>query len=209
MSEILKERSARLARAARALNSASGVEAPFYLAFATDCARGPEASLVARALAPGGALILRDYDDENRAARARALRKICAERGVLFLVGGDEPLARAVGADGLHLRSDQLRAGAQRRAGILSASCHSAEELERAAAIGADVAILGPVFATPSHPGAAALGPARFTALAADAALPVFAIGGVDETNASTLAGKNVAGFVAIGAFNAKRAPGE
>jgi thiamine-phosphate pyrophosphorylase len=203
LGEGLKDRAARLARAARALNAASGVAAAFQLAFATDRARGVEASLVARALPAGAALIFRDYDDPQRAARARVLQKICSERGVLFLLGGDERLAREIGADGLHLRADQLRAGAARRLGLLSASCHSSEELERAAAIGADIAILGPVFTTASHPGGETLGPARFKTLAAAAALPVLAIGGIDESTAAQLAGANVAGFVAIGAFAA------
>jgi thiamine-phosphate pyrophosphorylase len=209
MGEGLKERTEKLARAARALNSASGVAAPFYLAFATDKARGPDASLVARALPAGAAVIFRDYDDPKRAERARVLKRICAERGVLFILAGDEPLAHETSADGLHLRSDQLRKSAARRPRILSASCHSAEEIERAAAIGADIAILGPAFATPSHPGAAALGPARFKALAAGAAIPVLAIGGVDETTARLLAGPNVVGFAAIGAFKQRIANSE
>lgn len=198
-------RAARLAAAARALNAKGGARAasaPFSLAFATDRTRGPEPTLVARALPAGAALILRDYDDFRRGETATKLAHICAERGILFLAGGDALLARKAGADGLHLRADQLHAARPRRGDlILSASCHSAEELERAAAIGAGIALLGPVYPTESHPGAPALGAAAFKALAASAALPVLAIGGVDETNAAALAGPNVAGFAAIGAF--------
>lgn len=180
--------------------------APFALAFLSDAARGPDPMLIARALPKGAALVLRDYDDPRRAARARGLASVCAARGALLLVGGDAALAAEVGAAGVHLRSDQLARAPARAGLLLSASCHDAEELERAATVGADVAFLGPVFPTLSHPDADGLGAARFRALAADAALPVLALGGVDETNAPRLAGPNVAGFGAIGAFGAKRA---
>jgi thiamine-phosphate diphosphorylase len=120
------------------------------------------------------------------------------------MIGGDALLAREIGADGLHLRADQLRLAPERGRLLVSASCHSVEELERAATIGADVALLGPAYPTESHPGAAALGPAEFKQLAARAPLPVLAIGGVDETNAAALAAANVAGLAAIGAFAPK-----
>lgn len=153
------------------------------------------------ALPRGAALILRDYDAPERRAMAQTLKRICAERGVLFLVGGDAALARRMRADGVHLRSDQL-SGPRPPFDIVSASCHSAAELRRARALGADIAFLGPVFATASHPGAGAMGASAFKTLARLAALPVLALGGVDEKNAALLAGANVAGFGAIGAFS-------
>ena len=166
----------------------------------TDRKRGPDAMLVAAALPAGAAIIIRDYDDPARAEKARALSGLCAARGVVLLVGGDGELAREIGADGVHLRSDQLT-GERPAARLVSASCHGAEELERAARLGADIALLGPAFPTASHPGAPSLGPMAFRALAAAAGLPVLALGGVDETNADELAGPNVTGFAAIGAF--------
>lgn len=209
----LQDRTGKLAAAARALNAASGARAPFHLAFLTDRRRGPDPLAVAKALPAGAAIILRDYDDPGRRARALTLQRICRERGVMLLIGGDAVLAREVGADGLHLRSDQLRKGLGgarleqgrefHRAGgrLLTASCHSAEELERAGAIGADIAFLSPAFATASHPGAEGLGAEKFRRLAAASPIPVLALGGVDERNAASLAGPNVAGLAAIGAF--------
>ncbi len=84
---------------------------------------------------------------------------------------------------------------------IITAAAHSAADLNRAASLGARLALLSPVFPTESHPGAEHLGAARFKALAAAAPLPVLALGGADETNARRLAGRNVAGIAAIGAF--------
>jgi len=44
---------------------------------------------------------------------------------------------------------------------------------------GADLAVLGPVLSTPTHPGAAGLGWTRFAALLKDCPLPVYALGGL------------------------------
>jgi 8-oxo-dGTP diphosphatase len=62
---------------------------------------------------------------------------------------------------------------------LCAASCHTAEELAKAGALGLDFAVLGPVQPTPSHPGAPAVGWERFGAIAAGTTLPVFALGGL------------------------------
>ncbi len=194
-------RARTLAAAADGLNAASGARTPFCLSFLTD-PRGPDPECVARVLPPGAALILRHYRHPRRAGLARRLRTLTAARGALFLVAGDAALAADAGADGVHWRADQLRLAA-RPAGarIVTAACHSGEELAAAAQCGADAAFLSPVFATMSHPDADCLGPERFLALAAAAPLPVFALGGIDVARARRLSGPNVAGFGAIGAF--------
>ncbi len=145
-------------------------------------------------------MIFRDYDAPNRAGLARRLSAIARGRGVLFLVGADVGLARTVGASGVHLPRWAPPPG-DCAGMIVSRACHDGDDLERAAAIGANVALLSPVFPTRSHQGAKALGVETFKALAADARLPVLALGGVDERNARRLAGPNVAGLAAIGAF--------
>ncbi len=150
----------------------------------------------------GSAVIYRDYDDPRRRAAARRFAAICRSRGVLLLIGDDASLAEEIGADGVHLPARAL--GKPRSAGepgLLTASCHSLAELHLAAEAGADLAVLGPAFETESHPGLEYLGAARFRALAAAAPLPVLALGGVDEANASLLSAKNVVGLAAIGAF--------
>ena len=100
--------------------------------------------------------------------------------GAKVLVNYDIELARRIGADGVHLTAAQLLGAAERPdLPWCGASCHSPEELRRAEALGADFAVLGPVRATPSHPGAAPLGWERFRQIAAGASIPVYALGGV------------------------------
>ena len=83
-------------------------------------------------------------------------------------------------------------AATQRPAGDwVGASVHDATGLAQAAALGLDYAVLGPVAATRSHPGAAVLGWQGFRTLAAASAIPVYALGGLvpDDLPAARQAG--------------------
>lgn len=166
----------------------------------------PNPEIVARVLPKGAAIILRDYRLPQRAALARRLKSICAARGLLLIIGADPNLAQAVEADGLHMPSWFRPMGGKPNGMIVTAACHNAEDLREAARRGAHLAFLSPVFPTQSHPGEAHLGAQGFRTTAAASPLPVLALGGVDETNAGSLAGPNVAGFGAIGAFRAGQA---
>ena len=82
--------------------------------------------------------------------------------------------------DGAHLTSAALMAAASRPEGALvGASCHDAKELDKAAQLGLDYAVVGPVRQTPSHPGATPIGWEKFAALGADRPMPIYAIGGL------------------------------
>jgi 8-oxo-dGTP diphosphatase len=106
-------------------------------------------------------------------ARARA-------HGAKVLVNSDAALAREIGADGVHLTAEQLRsAPARPDFPWCGASCHSSEELRSAERLGVDFVVLGPVHETPSHPDAVPLGWERFRGIAAGAAMPVYALGGI------------------------------
>lgn len=168
----------------------------------TDHERAPLPELVARALPKGAAIVLRDYRLPARAHLAARLQSICGPRGVALFVGADPELAREIGAAGVHLPRWFTPAPASLPAGlIISASCHNERELGRAERLGADIAFLSPAFPTTSHPAASQIGAAAFRRLAAASAVPVLALGGVTAENACRLAGPNVAGLAAIGAF--------
>ena len=117
--------------------------------------------------------------DELRGLALRVV-KLAHARGAKVLLNGDVALARETGADGVQLTATQL-AGLQERPAIdwCAASCHNAEELRRAEELGCDFALLSPVLATKSHPGAPHLGWDNFAAIAAGASIPVYALGGL------------------------------
>lgn len=137
-------------------------------------------------------LRLRPGDPQRVERLALALAPRCREAGAGLWLHGLENAALALRAGlGLHLRAGELAAAAapvaaarlheQRAAGLpLSAACHERAELLRAEALGVDDALLGPVRATPSHPGQPGLGWAAFEACRACVpGLPVYALGGL------------------------------
>lgn len=123
--------------------------------------------------------------DEFERLFAAALER-CRRHGAAMLVNSVHPSEYWRRADGVHWRAADLAAAPAVPAGLAwqAASCHDAVELARAAAHGADWAVLGPVRETASHPGMPGMGWSAFEALAAQARLPVFALGGVTAADA-------------------------
>ncbi len=136
--------------------------------------------------------------EARRDFAAEAVRRAHAA-GALALVNDDVELARETGADGVHLPASRL-AGLDARPDFpwVGASCHLREELERAAELGLDYALLGAVRDTPTHPGAPPLGWERFAALAAGLPLPVLALGGLTAADMETARDAGAHGVAAI-----------
>ena len=110
---------------------------------------------------------------------AREVAARCRDAGARLLVNGNLRLAEALGA-GVHLTAAQLMVARERPdLAWVGASCHDEAELARAAELGVDLAVLGPVLPTASHPGAPTLGWQRFAELAALRPMPVYALGGL------------------------------
>lgn len=123
---------------------------------------------------------LRPESFRRLAARAA---EACASLGVDLLLNADPVLAQESGARGIHLDSRRLRTLRERPLGSnywVAASCHDIAELKMAEDLALDFAVLSPVCATASHPGATPLGWERFRALAAAVNMPVYALGGMN-----------------------------
>jgi 8-oxo-dGTP diphosphatase len=113
-------------------------------------------------------------------AFAEAVTRLAHAHGALVVINGDAGIAHRVGADGLHLASDELASCTARPDFTwVGASCHNAEEIVRAGELGLDYALLGPVLPTPSHPEASGLGWPEFSRRLNGNTLPVFALGGM------------------------------
>ena len=130
---------------------------------------------------------------------ARAVVERCHAAGALAVVNGDAALARRIGADGLHLPARSLMA-ADGRPDFewVGASCHSRAELEQAAALELDYALLGAVRPTQSHPERAPLGWPAFGELIARLPLPVFALGGLSAGDLETAKAAGAHGVAGI-----------
>jgi len=143
---------------------------------------------------------------------ARALQAVCGAAGQPLLVNDRLDVALAAGAAGVHLPSAGLPPEEARRmlppGALVGVSCHSAEEVARAAAGGADFASFGPVFDTPSKRRyGAPVGLGRL-AEAARLGLPLLGLGGVDRANAGQVVAAGAHGVAVIRAWLGAPDPG-
>ena len=131
---------------------------------------------------------------------AAAGAALCRKAGVEALVNGDIDLALELGI-GVHLRSSQLAGLSSRPLSEnlpVAASCHSAESLQLAQALGCDFAVLGSVLPTTTHPQANPLGWEGFAKLRESVSLPIYAIGGLSPADLREARQHGAQGIAAI-----------
>lgn len=146
----------------------------------------------------GSGIILRHYrtPEAERRALFDRLRQVARRNCLMLLLAGTVGQALRWGADGAHGRA-ATRAPVP-RGFVRSAPVHDMAELREAARGGANIVFVSPLFATRSHPGAAALGAFRFAALARAAPMPVMALGGVGSRHRQLIRRLGASGHGAI-----------
>ena len=161
-------------------------------------------------------LSTRDLEDMARAA-VGIIRRLRAENPQLttrLLINSRTDVAIATGADGVHLRSQDIsprdvRAMWTRSAGeksaVIGISCHSAADVAQAAREGADFAVFAPVFEKVAAPtmSTVKMRPAGLDGLreACKHKIPVLALGGIRLENARACLDAGAAGVAAIRVF--------
>lgn len=140
---------------------------------------------------------------------ARELLTLCRRYRVPFVIDDDVELAMAIGADGVHVGQSDMEAGtARRRIGkdkILGVSVQTVKEARIAAECGADYLGVGAVFPTNSKEDAEIVRYETLKEICSAAAVPVVAIGGINDENVMQLAGSGIAGVAVISAIFAKK----
>jgi thiamine-phosphate pyrophosphorylase len=126
-------------------------------------------------------------DDSVKLSHAQKLRQMCHHYGALFIMNDRVDLALAVDADGVHLGQQDVPIafarqllGSQR---LIGRSTTNPDEMQRAIAEGADYIGVGPVYETPTKADKAAAGLDYVQYATKHAAIPWFAIGGIDPNN--------------------------
>ena len=147
----------------------------------------PLSSVITEAVDAGVRMVqIREKD-----LRTRDLTSLCQQllplikhQHGIVLLNDRIDLVLALGADGVHLRTDSLPVSVARRllgtGHLIGISTHSVEEARVAEAEGADFIVLGPIFDTPSK---RAYGPPLGIQILQETSrtlhLPIYAIGGI------------------------------
>jgi len=172
-------------------------------------------------LAEEAAAAIRSAAPKQPKAGIQKLETGNQKRETLLLINSRLDVALACGADGVHLRSDDIsaaearaiwmKAASARDAGrgthgcLIACSCHTAGEVRRAEAEGADFVVFAPVFEKGGERGvglealrAACRG---FPEASPVVNLPVLALGGVTLDNAQACLEAGAAGIAGIRLF--------
>ena len=147
----------------------------------------PLIELIDQALEAGlRAVQLREKDLDTRALLRLGKETLDLVRkwNALLFINDRVDLVLALGADGVHLRADSLPVAVTRRLlgpdRLIGVSTHCAEEAITAGREGADFAVLGPIYDTPSKRDYGAPIGLRPLEKASDrCGIPIFAIGGI------------------------------
>lgn len=154
---------------------------------------GRDPITLTRALLAGGARLLQLRLKTTATGAllhvAEAVRDLTAAVGATFIVNDRADVARACGADGVHLGQDDLPIAAARAVlgadAIVGFSTHSETQLAAARRHGADYLAFGPIYATTSKSAAdPVLGCERLGAARRLTTAPLVAIGGITAATA-------------------------
>jgi thiamine-phosphate pyrophosphorylase len=164
-------------------------------------------------------LATRDLDNLAREAQQtveRVSRELLkTKQGTRLLINSRTDVALAVGAQGVHLRANDIsvrdaRAVAddflsrncdlETRDFVIGTSCHTLDEASCAEEQGADFAVLAPIFEKKDAPQAGAVGLEVLWG-ACQGKIPVFALGGVTLENARACIDAGATGIAAIRLF--------
>ena len=175
------------------------------------------ADIAAQAIRGGAATIqLRDKEHSSRdfLEAALELKKVCADRDILFIINDSLEVALASGADGLHIGQDDLPIATARRLlpidKILGGSARTLAEAKKARDEGADYLGVGAIFPTATRYNAGATGTGIIRKIKKAAGLPLVAIGGINKNNLKEVmqAGADTAAVISavMGADNVEKA---
>ena len=157
----------------------------------------------------------RDLSARELETLARQVAEIVRENSLstLLLINSRTDVALAAGADGVHLRANDVEPHEVRQVLEVSAhqplvigqflvaiSCHSNEDVIHAESDAADFAVFAPIFGKRGATGTLSTGIAALRE-ACRAKIPVLALGGVNLDNAASCLDAGAAGIAAIRLF--------
>ena len=140
---------------------------------------------------------------------ARAVRAVCKEHDVPFIVNDSVEIVPLCDADGVHVgQSDTSVPDVRKRLGrgkIVGVSVQTVAQAVLAEAQGADYLGVGAVFPTGTKPDAELVSRATLQEICAAVRIPVVAIGGISADRIQELCGVGIAGVAVVSAIFASQ----
>ena len=147
----------------------------------------------------------KELDEESFLKEAMEISALCKQYGVPFFVNDNVDIAIKCKADGIHVGQEDMEAAQVRqRVGddmIIGVSVHSVEEALEAVKNGADCLGLGAVFSTSTKTDVDLLPRETLRDICDAVDIPVVAIGGINKSNISQLAGTGIDGVALVSAI--------
>lgn len=160
------------------------------------------------ALAGGVTMLqLREKQLEEHAfiEEAEKVLLLCRRYGVPLIINDNLTVAKAVGADGVHVGAeDQDAASIRRQMGpdfIIGVTAKTVQQAEAAEAAGADYLGVGAVFPSPTKQTAVRITKQQLNEICGSVAIPAVAIGGIRAENMEQLRGARVSGMAVVSAI--------
>lgn len=155
----------------------------------------------------------KDLDEGTFEQEAEALKKLCAQYHIPFVVNDSVEIALDIDADGVHVGQSDIKGrdirsmiGNEKILGISAATVEEAIAAEKA---GADYIGVGAVFATSTKKNARNLTVEKLKEISESVSIPVVAIGGIGVSNIMELVESGVDGVAVVSAIFAAENPGE
>ncbi len=128
--------------------------------------------------------------------------RIVTQGKALLIINDRVDVALAVDADGIHLPSNSLPACVVKKLGgerlLVGRSVHSVEEAVAAENDGVDYLMVGTIYGTASHPGRPPSGPGLIEEVKARVHTHIYAIGGINASNAGEVMSAGADGVAVI-----------
>ena len=145
----------------------------------------------------------KDLDTHQLMDLTQTLLPLLARQKGFLLLNDRVDLVLALKVDGVHLRSDSLPLPIARRMlgtkKLIGVSTHSVEEVRQAERDGANFVVLGPIFETPSKQRyGPPLGLSTLDTACRESRIPIYAIGGINSKNVSSIMSAGTYGIAVI-----------
>lgn len=144
-------------------------------------------------------------DDTAFSQEAEQIKKLCNKYNVPLIINDNINIALKSGADGVHVGQTDMNAKEARRIigkdKILGVTVRTPEQAIQAEADGADYLGAGAVFTTATKTDTQKLPYETLKKITESVSIPVVAIGGINESNISQLAGSGISGVAVVSAI--------